>query len=70
MPRFYKHCSTCGRRMRLIGKSAETFGQPSAPTHRYYRCPQCGAEWTIDIEKNFLFAGVPDHLTQGGTTSQ
>jgi DNA-directed RNA polymerase subunit RPC12/RpoP len=64
MPRFYKRCSTCGRRMRLIGKSSETFGQPPTPSERYYRCPRCGAEWTIDIERNFLFAGVPDHLTQ------
>jgi hypothetical protein len=70
MPRIYKLCSACRRRMRLIGKSSETFGQPPMPTERYYRCPQCGAEWTVDIERNFLFAGVPEHLTQSGTASE
>jgi DNA-directed RNA polymerase subunit RPC12/RpoP len=64
MPRFYMRCSTCGRRMRLIGTSSETFGRPPTPRERYYRCPQCAAVWTIDIERNFVFTGVPDHLTQ------
>jgi hypothetical protein len=70
MSRFYRHCPTCRRRMRLIGTSSETFGQPPTPSERYYRCPQCGAEWTIDIERNFLFAGVPDYLTPDSNTLQ
>jgi hypothetical protein len=70
MPRFYRHCPTCRHRMRLIAKSSETFGQPPTATERYYRCPQCSAEWIIDIERNFLFAGVPDHLAQDSTTRQ
>jgi hypothetical protein len=69
MPRFYKHCPTCHCRMQLIGRSSETFGQLPTASVRYYRCPQCSAEWTIDIERNFLSAGVPDHLEQEGTAS-
>lgn len=42
MPRFYVGCHTCGHsRMRLIGKSSETFGDPPGETERYYRCPNC-----------------------------
>jgi hypothetical protein len=79
MPRFYYHCSTCRRRMRLIGKSSETFGRPPTPSERYYRCQQCEVSavflWPVftripdipDIERNFMWAGLPDHLTEDDT---
>jgi hypothetical protein len=70
MSRFYKHCSLCHRRLRLIAKSTETFGQPPTACVRYYHCPQCGGEYTFDIERNFMWESVPDHLAQARAPSQ
>jgi len=46
MQRYYVNCPTYGRRLRLMGQSSETFGDPPGPTEGYYRCPTCRAEWT------------------------
>jgi transposase-like protein len=63
MPRFYLACNFCGqRRMHLIGKSSEKFGRPATPIHRYYRCPNCGSEWTFNVERSLQTRGVPDDL--------
>ena len=66
MRRYYIACYTCRRRTRLISKSSETFGSPPISVERYYHCPNCGAEWTHDVERNFLRLGVPTHLTRPG----
>jgi hypothetical protein len=46
MQQYYVGWPTCGRRLRLMGQSLEMSGDPRGPTERYYRCPNCGAEWT------------------------
>jgi phage terminase large subunit GpA-like protein len=66
MRRFYRACPTCRRRMRLIGTSSETFSQPPQPVERYYQCPNCEAEWTFNVERNFQSEGVPDNMVQRG----
>jgi hypothetical protein len=57
-------CSTCGRRLRLVGQSSETCGDRPGPVARYYRCPNCGAKWTHDRKRDMIGPAVPDHLTQ------
>jgi hypothetical protein len=64
MRRFYRSCPTCRRRMRLIGTSPETFSLPPIPVERYYRCPNCEAEWTIDVERNLQSPGVPADVSR------
>jgi hypothetical protein len=59
MQRYYVGCPTCGRRLRLMGQSLETFGDPPGPTERCYRCPNCSAEWIHDCERNMLGSGGP-----------
>ena len=67
MSRLYVACHACKHsRMRLIGKSSETFGDPPGETERYYHCPNCGDEWTFDLEHNVLRPGVPPDFTQYG----
>ena len=66
MARFYVVCPSCHRRMRLIGTSLETCGQPPIPVERYYRYPNCGSEWTYNVERNLQNLGVPAHVTQPG----
>ena len=66
MARFYMVCPGCRRRMRLIRTSLETFGQPPIPVERYYYCPNCGAEWTYNVERSLQIPGVPAHVTQCG----
>ena len=64
MPRSYHFCPMCRRRMRLIGISPETFSQPPLPVERYYQCPNCEAEYTYNIEWNFIDPGVPPRFTE------
>ena len=67
MQRYDVSCPTCSRRLRLMGQSSEAFGDPP---ERYYRCLNGGAKWTYDRARNMPGRGVPDDLTQGGTTSR
>jgi transposase-like protein len=69
MAQFYVVCPGCRRRMRLIGTSLETFGHPPPPVERYYRCPDCGAEWMYNVERSLQSLGVPAHVTQLGHAS-
>ncbi len=67
MRRFYISCPDCHHhRMHLLGQSEEKFGSPPTPTDRYYRCPQCGNEWTYNVERNFVSPNVPAGFQQDG----
>jgi hypothetical protein len=60
MGRFYMGCATCRwRRMHLIGEST---ADNEVGKERYYRCPNCGAEWTYGLDRNIMLAGVPDEV--------
>jgi DNA-directed RNA polymerase subunit M/transcription elongation factor TFIIS len=64
MRHFYVSCPTCHhRRMHLIGQSSVRFGSPPTPAERYYQCPNCGHQWTYNVERNFLSPNVPSHVT-------
>lgn len=58
-------CKSCGhRRMRLVGKSWKMIRRPQAPTEHYYECPNCGKNWSYDLEQNALRVGIPPEFAR------
>lgn len=60
MGRHYEFCPQCRVRMVRVGVSGDVFGSPPHASLGFYRCSQCGGEWSFIWERNALSEGWPE----------